>query len=424
MFKKLSVLEWRQFSDVKLDFHPHLTVITGANGAGKTTLLNILARNFGWDSQFVSSYGIDKETGKLKYSNSLHKWSERIKEFFNNSKKPNTNTDVIRVGELQYSDKDIAYLELPNVVTNTYAVNINGQKQIKGIFINSHRPTFPYRTVKNIPTEVAGREQIFRKYNDFTKKFVFDTYRNAQEVSATSLIKETLASLAMFGYGNQAVSANEEAKKLFEEYVNILKIVLPPKLGFTGIEVVIPEVILHTKTGDFPIDAVSGGISSIIDITWQLFMYADPAEKFVTIIDEPENHLHPELQKSFLHNLIKAFPNVQFIVATHNPFMISAEKDSNVYVLDYDNNNKVYSQKLDYINRAGTSNSILSDVLGIDSSMPYWAEQMLADIVERFNRREIDNDSLALLRNELNEIGLDDYIPETISRIVDGDKND
>lgn len=85
------------------------------------------------------------------------------------------------------------------------------------------------------------------------------------DISATALIKETIASLAIFGYGNQSVVANENAKKLFEGYADILKIVLPPKLGFEGISVIVPEVMLCTKTGNFPIDAVSGGISSIID---------------------------------------------------------------------------------------------------------------------------------------------------------------
>ena len=57
-------------------------------------------------------------------------------------------------------------------------------------------------------------------------------------------------------------------RKLFEGYEKILKQVLPPKLGFKQIQVTSPEVTLCTETGNFPIDAVSGGISSIIDITW------------------------------------------------------------------------------------------------------------------------------------------------------------
>ena len=155
------------------------------------------------------------------------------------------------------------------------------------------------------------------------------------------LVKETLASLAIFGYGNQSVAPNDEAKKLFEGYVDILKTVLPTKLGFKNIKVMIPEVMICSESGDFPLDAVSGGISSIIDITWQIYMFGDKKDRFVVLIDEPENHLHPELQRTFLGNLINTFPNVQFVVATHNPFMITSQKDSFVYVLDYDEYKKM-----------------------------------------------------------------------------------
>lgn len=325
-----------------------------------------------------------------------------------------------KLGELEFSDGTIADLILPqNVSSGTYSITTKGGKKEKGVYISSHRPSFPYRAVKTIPTSVATREQIFKKYDDFNRKFVFDTYRDSDKLSATALIKETIASLAIFGYGNQSVVANENAKKLFEGYADILKIVLPPKLGFEGISVIVPEVMLCTKTGNFPIDAVSGGISSIIDITWQLYMFADTSESFVAIIDEPENHLHPELQRNFLGNLIKAFPNVQFIVATHNPFMITAEKDSNVFVLNYSDNNKVFSCQLDYINRAGTSNAILRDVLGIDSTLPIWAEKTLNDIVTKYSRSALNNATLAALKQDLTEIGLSDYIPVSIARVVE-----
>ena len=55
MFKRLKISDWRQFSNVDISFHPHLTVLTGANGAGKTTILNLLSQSTGWDPQFVSS---------------------------------------------------------------------------------------------------------------------------------------------------------------------------------------------------------------------------------------------------------------------------------------------------------------------------------------------------------------------------------
>lgn len=35
MFKRIKLSGWRQFSDIDIVFHDHLTVLTGANGAGK-----------------------------------------------------------------------------------------------------------------------------------------------------------------------------------------------------------------------------------------------------------------------------------------------------------------------------------------------------------------------------------------------------
>lgn len=422
MFTRMNIKEWRQFSNVDITFHEHLTVLTGANGAGKTTILNLLSKSIGWTPQFVSSYEKD-EKGVSKYFNSLKVLSKKL--FIKLAPTNDNQLFKNKLGELEFSDGTIGDLVLPDNITNgIYSIQIKGGHTERGVYVNSHRPNFPYKTVRSVPTAVATREQIYNKYNEFNKTFVFDTFRNANEVSATSLIKETLASLAIFGYGNQSVVPNETALKLFEGYVNILKIVLPPKLGFENISVDIPEVILRTRTGNFPIDAVSGGISSIIDITWQLYMFADTSESFVALIDEPENHLHPELQKSFLGNLIKAFPNVQFIVATHNPFMITSQKDSNVYVLNYNEQNKVYSLKLDYINRAGTSNAILRDVLGIDSTMPTWAAEELETIIEKYSYCDFSSNNLASLREELSSIGLADYIPESIVQIVGRLKSD
>jgi ABC-type Mn2+/Zn2+ transport system ATPase subunit len=424
MFKRLNIKDWQQFYEIDINFHNTLTILTGANGAGKTTILNLLSKSTGWNPQFTSSYEKD-EKGILKYANSLKNIGEKL--FIKGKDISNSNGQIKenKLGELEFSDGSIGDLVLPdNIINGTYTISVRGGKTEKGVYVNSHRPNFPYKAIKSIPTSVATREQIYRQYDEFNKTFVFDTYRNANEISATSLIKETLASLAIFGYGNQSVLPNPVAKKLFEGYVDILKIVLPPKLGFENIKVVIPEVMLCTQTGEFPIDAVSGGISSIIDITWQLYMFGDNSESFVALIDEPENHLHPELQKKFLENLIKAFPKVQFIIATHNPFMISAIKDSNVYVLNYNEEHKVFSTKLDYINRAGTSNAILREVLGIDTSIPFWAEEQLNCVVKKYLTTDFNQENLNELRKELEEIGLADFIPETISKIARGKLND
>lgn len=177
-----------------------------------------------------------------------------------------------------------------------------------------------------------------------------------------------------------------------------------------------------TTSGNFSLDGVSGGIAAIIDIAWQIFMYSGDDKRFVVTIDEPENHLHPELQQTILTGLLEAFPQVQFIVATHNPFIISSVSNSSVYVLDYNAENKVQSKHLDFINKAGTANEILRDVLGLPFTMPIWAEKRVESIIRKYSQTGMSEESLNQLRAELEEIGLEKLIPDAIAKIAENQK--
>lgn len=50
------------------------------------------------------------------------------------------------------------------------------------------------------------------------------------------------------------------------------------------------------------------------------------------LIDEAENHLHPKWQKTFLKSILEIFPNLQIIVTTHSPFIVSSVENARVYV--------------------------------------------------------------------------------------------
>jgi len=57
----------------------------------------------------------------------------------------------------------------------------------------------------------------------------------------------------------------------------------------------------------------------------------------IVFLDEPETHLHLEMQYEVLPLLTNLFPNIQFIVATHSPAIISSLKDATVYDLSSQN---------------------------------------------------------------------------------------
>ena len=232
-------------------------------------------------------------------------------------------------------------------------------------------------------------------------------------------MKETLIGLATFGYGNAAVEADPESATVFEGFQEVLRKMLPPKLGFKRLHVRVPEVILETETGNFSIDALSGGAAAVIDLAWQVFMYESSSKEFVVTLDEPENHLHPELQQRVLADLLTAFPSVQFVVATHSPFIVGSVPASHVYVLGYDEARRVNSTLLDTVNKTGTANEILRDVLGLEFTIPIWVENRLENLVEEYSNKDFTKDTLTTLREEMTSLGLGKHIPQTISMLAE-----
>ena len=56
-------------------------------------------------------------------------------------------------------------------------------------------------------------------------------------------------------------------------------------------------------------------------------------EEAIVLIDEIDLHLHPKRQQSILPDLIRTFPNTQFIVTTHSPQVLSTVHKENIRLL-------------------------------------------------------------------------------------------
>lgn len=54
----------------------------------------------------------------------------------------------------------------------------------------------------------------------------------------------------------------------------------------------------------------------------------------IVLIDEVETHLHLELQRQIMPLLTSVFPNIQFIVSTHSPFVLNSVKDAVAYDME------------------------------------------------------------------------------------------
>lgn len=405
-FTRLEITDWKQFERLDIDFHERLTVLTGANGSGKTTILHMLARSLGWNFQELATPRKDEKSGIIKYFSSLFR--RRIEE----------NQPAI-IGKLSFSDGVVTNISVPSDATGArYQISYSNQRVIPGINILSHRNIFKYQSVPTISTQKVSRQQAYNQVSQITRQESLEENPYRQR-TVNYHIKETLLSWAIGGAGNKYIEPDAEAMSWYEGFEYVLKTIMPKHIGFEKLSIRNYEIVLCTKTGDFMLDAVSGGIAALVDLAWQIYNFASTDPNIVALIDEVENHLHATMQRSVLPDLLKAFPNVQFIVSTHSPLIVASVKDSNVYAFRYNEENRVYSEKLDLVNKARNANEILNEVLGVPFTMPIWAEDALNKIVAKYALQEVTEEMINAMRAEFKSEGLEGLMPMAISKVLD-----
>lgn len=103
------------------------------------------------------------------------------------------------------------------------------------------------------------------------------------------------------------------------------------------------ELVYKDDKAEMPISKLSAGYQSllwmIMDLAYRVCMLnpeLDNREQItgIVLIDEIDLHLHPKWQWNVIEALRKTFENVQFIIATHSPIVISASKEANLVLLD------------------------------------------------------------------------------------------
>ena len=411
IFKTLTINKWKQFESVNIEFHERITILTGANGSGKTTILHLLARQFGWDFKELATPAKDISSGKIKF---FARWF----------KKDLNIIDDNVIGKISYDNGNVAELIINHNETAKYDIEFRynpvqkPNEKVKGLNILSHRNVFKYQEVPTVSTQKRGKESAYQLAEQNTKQETLQT-GYFEHKAINYYIKETLLNWAMGGSGNEFIQPDAELRSNFIDFQEKLRLLIPKNIGFKEISIRNFEIVLSTDSGDFMIDSVSGGLASIIDLCWQIFNFTESTKKYIVLIDEIENHLHAGMQRSILPDLIKAFPNVQFIVSTHSPLVVASVKDSNVYAFRYNEENRAYSEKLDLVNKARTASEILSEVLGVPFTMPIWAEDKLKEIVNKYKVQRLSEETFESMRTEFKENGLESLMPIAIQEVIE-----
>lgn len=166
----------------------------------------------------------------------------------------------------------------------------------------------------------------------------------------------------------------------------------------------------------FDFNTLSSGYAAVLDVVVDLMIRMEKQlnRSFdfnisgIVLIDEVETHLHLELQKNVMKLLTTVFPNIQFIVSSHSPFILNSLDNVIIYDLE---NKMLVEHGLSDVPYSG----IVEGYFGADE-----LSDELRDKFETYkklvNKSELDNDDydqIADLEMYLDEIP--DYLALTLT---------
>ncbi len=80
------------------------------------------------------------------------------------------------------------------------------------------------------------------------------------------------------------------------------------------------------KIQSLDISQIVGGENKLLNIVCAILVASKLTKTEIILIDEPETHLHPSLQKKLpdIFGFLSVLLNIQFFIATHSPFVVSS----------------------------------------------------------------------------------------------------
>lgn len=294
-------------------------ILTGKNGSGKTSVLESLVHFL----QFVVSTQYQPREEIEELAEHFRKRIEENKTAVQSEMSRKNKTDLQHSYNM-WMDKlenwSGACVEAPSVMELR-------EKYTNGQFIIAYYP--------------AERKFNVEKYKSIEKVELKSQY-GIVESPGQKLTKYLVDLKAM-----RAFSKDEEKiakiEKWFDQFETILKEIFEePNLELKFDEETFQFSIQIPSRETFDFNTMSSGYAAVFEIINDLIIRMEAQSKVrtsfelegIVLIDEIETHLHLELQKNILPILVKLFPNIQFIITTHSPFIISSLKNAVIYDLE------------------------------------------------------------------------------------------
>ena len=359
--EKVIIENYRAIERLELPLHPQLTVLHGDNGHGKTSVLNGIGVGLGSIMRF------------LPYVTSV--------DFRKGDRRPwqapgvgliNTNGLKWERGIVFSGAKRVGLVELQSAISKITSADKYGNDPIDLPIVALYDTD---RAVYEAPQKQRGSAKQFTRYAALEGALSART--NFREFFKWFYAMENAElrrqrDLHDFNYRMTALSAVRLALSSMMPDVSVPRIEASP-LRFV--------VSLESEPGErnaLSLDQLSGGyrimLALVADLARRMAQgnphLDDPLQsEAIVLIDEVDLHLHPSWQQRVLPDLMRTFPNTQFIVSTHSPQVLTTVKPDHIVRLRRDGDGIVAAGSGGHTYGAPASD-VLTAVMGVDERPP------------------------------------------------------
>ncbi|MFK5970592.1 MAG: AAA family ATPase [Candidatus Marithrix sp.] len=344
------------FKDFELDFHDKLTVLIGNNGSGKTTILSSIA--FLFDIVFTLNVSLSRDPASGTFAN-----RENI-PFINRQKYLNYKllNDIPTISIDSYIDNNNCSL----TITDKTSVGVNEFEEIMKKLLNEKQyiPLFIYYPAYNAQvgnvefSDIKLENDPLAAYISAFNEEIFDFNRFFNWFKWQESIKREI------GTNNKYEIIRQAIYKVLNDKNNTFD-----NLHVTWLNNPQGDLCIDKNGTKLNINQLSAGEKMLLILVADLarrLIVANPESDNplrgdgVILIDEIDLHLHPSWQRKIVPNLMKIFPNCQFIISTHSPLILGTVPHKNVTILEDFKPIKITPNTLGRDN-----NSILYDLMGV-----------------------------------------------------------
>ena len=316
------------FETLNVSFNKHVTCFVGGNGSGKTTILRSLALG-------LLGFNAFKTTPNLlaireSQNETIYAESGTIQVNYYNNK-----TNYTAPHSFYSVEKGRALSEIINDGTKMPLIADEGafKALIVGFAQQSHaEPKISHRRRPNISDiESLVLDTPDNRFGEFVEWFKAGLNQDLTESKAFRTLISKIISVI-----NNCIRKEEGDTTNDIDFVGITNINLKTQQNPKGIPIEKLSQGYRNLLGwvgffakrmhEYHLTLIEDGIlSKNIDFL-QL-----PA---VCLIDEIDTYLHPDWQYSILKGLVESFPNVQFIITSHSPFVLTSVPHDKITIYD------------------------------------------------------------------------------------------